>query len=171
MAMVARLRRSVLLAGLLLAAVPWPAPAQQAPMLPPYLRQDLYPQWINDKAEVSWPPNDGCNAAPVEETLPAGTLIDRFGSEGGCFFSPRGESFPARAVPYVCSQMAYTVYRVAKPLPVATCKAAPWFGEPGGATQYQTVEPAFKLRESGSIEVASGDSSGTAKPASPCGSP
>src|SRR5271157_2905199 len=121
MVMMARALRSLLLlVGLLATAWPMPTPAQQAapaatgtaPTLPPYLRQDLYPKWIDDKAQVKWPPNNGCAAAPVSETLAPGTLIDRFGSEGGSFFSPKGESFDARAVPYVCSQMVYTVYRV-----------------------------------------------------------
>ncbi|MEJ0018931.1 MAG: TNT domain-containing protein [Acetobacteraceae bacterium] len=141
---------------------------QAAPTLPPYLRQGLVPNWIDPNAQVKWPPNDGCAATPEPVTLPVGTLIDRFGSEGGHYFSPKGESFAARALPYVCSQMVFTVYRVAKPLPVTTCKTAPWFGEPGGATQYQTAEPAFKLRETGSIEVATGDGAGNDEPASPC---
>ncbi len=169
MAVVRRAVHLLLLAGLLVSTTP--APAQGPSALPPYLRHDLYPQWIDDKAQIKWPPNDGCAAAPVSQTLQVGTLIDRFGSDGGRFFSPRGESFAARALPYVCSQMVYTVYRVAKPLHVATCKVAPWFGEPGGATQYGTDEPAFKLRENGSIEVATGDSAGNDRAASPCGSP
>src|SRR5947209_6811289 len=113
----------LLLLGLLATATP-PAVAQPAPqsaattivaaaaapvVLPPYLRQDLYPKWIDAKAQVSWPPNDGYAAAPVAQTLAAGTMIDRFGSENGRFFSPKGESFKARAVPYVCSQMVYTI--------------------------------------------------------------
>lgn len=166
-----RVLHALLLAGLLAGAWSTTTPAQQAPSLPPYLRQDLYPKWVDDKAQIKWPPNDGCAAAPVSETLGQNTLIDRFGSEGGSFFSPKGESFAARAVPYVCSKMVYTIYRVAKPLHVATCKAAPWFDEPGGATQYQTDEPAFKLRESGSIEVATSDTTGNDKSVSPCGSP
>ena len=161
---------ALLLLGLFTAA--WPAAAQQsAPSLPPYLRQDLYPKWIDAAAQVKWPPNNGCAAVPASETLPVGTLIDRFGSEGGSFFSPKGESFAARAVPYVCSQLAYTIYRVTKPLHVSACKAAPWFDEPGGAMQFQTDQPAYKLREGGMIEVVTSDSSGNGKPVSLCGSP
>ena len=151
-----------------------PAPAAyptEASTWPANLRKDLYPKWIDASAQVRWPPNDGCAAAPASETLAAGTLIDRFGSEGGTFFSPKGESFAARAVPYVCSKMAYTVYRVVKPIPVKACKAAPWFGEPGGAMQFQTSDPAFKLREAGTIEAVTGDANGNGKPAAPCASP
>jgi hypothetical protein len=172
------LRSLLLLAGLLTGAWPIPTSAQStapatnaAPSLPPYLRQDLYPKWIDDKVQIKWPPHNGCAAAPVSETLAPGTLIDRFGSENGTFFSPKGESFDARALPYVCSQMVYTVYRVTKPLHVATCQAAPWFDAPGGATQFETDDPAFKLREGGAIEVVPNDTDGNAKPVSPCGSP
>ncbi len=108
------------------------------------LRWDLVPQWIqwaNNKATISWPPNDGCDGTPVAETLQVGTLIDRFGSEGGTFFSPQGESFGARAVPYVCKQMDYRVYKVIKPLQVKSCNAASWFGYPGGAKQFQSGDP------------------------------
>ena len=173
-----RAARSVLaLLGLLAMGLPAACQAQQAtitavaPTLPPYLRQSLYPKWIDAQAQIKWPPDNGCAATPVSETIAAGTLIDRFGSEGGTFFSPKGESFDARAVPYVCSKMAYTVYRVDKPLHVMDCKAAPWFDEPGGAEQFQTDRPAYKLRESGAIEVVPSDSTGNASAASPCKGP
>jgi hypothetical protein len=172
------IRTALLLPGLLALGLAASCQAQQAattaasaPTLPPYLRQSLYPKWVDASAQIKWPPNNGCAAAAVSETLPAGTLIDRFGSEGGTFFSPRGESFDSRAVPYVCSKMAYTVYRVDKPLHVMDCKAAAWFDEPGGAEQYQTDDPAYKLRQSGAIEVVPGDNSGNAGATTPCKGP
>lgn len=170
-------RSALLLVGLLTLGLTGACQAPQstvtpaAPTLPPYLRQTLYPKWIDAQAQIKWPPNNGCAAAPVSETLAPGTLIDRFGNEDGSFFSPKGEGFDARAVPYVCSKMVYTVYRVDKPLRVMDCKAAPWFDEPGGATQFQTDDPAFKLRESGAIEVVPGDNAGTANTGSPCKGP
>ncbi len=139
---------------------------------PGILRWDLVPkwiQWVDGKANISWPPNDGCAAAPVNETIPVGTELDRFGSEGGTFFSPKGESFRARAVPYVCRQMDYRVYRVLKPLPVKACKAAPWFGEPGGAKQVQTTDPAFKLVAAGVIEAVEYDVGGSGRTSPLCG--
>lgn len=141
---------------------------------PANLSWSLVPKWIswaNDKATISWPPNDGCAAAPVAQTLAPGQLIDRFGSEGGTFFSPKGESFDARAVPYVCRQMDYRVYRVVKPIPVKTCKAAPWFGEPGGAVQEQTAEPAYKLVAEGAIVMVSYEAGGGRDPYPQCGRP
>jgi hypothetical protein len=141
---------------------------------PANLRWALVPKWIswsNDKATISWPPNDGCAATPVKETLDPGRLLDRFGSEGGTFFSPKGESFAFRAVPYVCQQMDYRIYRVVKPIPVKTCKAAPWFGEPGGAEQDQTAEPAYKLVAEGAIVMVSYEPGGGSDPYPQCGRP
>jgi hypothetical protein len=176
-----RLIASVLLALALLgpaqlAPIHQPAQAATPPPAgwPANLRWDLVPKWIQwaaEKATISWPPNDGCAAAPVSETLAVGALIDRFGSEGGTFFSPRGESFASRAVPYVCKAMDYRIYKVAKPLPVKACKAAPWFGEPGGAKQVQSADPAYKLVASGTIEAVSYEVGGGSGPYPQCGRP
>jgi Tuberculosis necrotizing toxin len=111
--------------------------------------QDIVPQWVT----LAWPKDDGCKAAAVSQTLVPGTLIDRFGDESGSYFSPKGESFGKRALPYVCSQTAYTVYRVIRPLHVSSCEAVAWFGEPGGATQYKTDEPVSRLRKEGEIQT------------------
>ncbi len=145
-----------------------------APGFPPTLRWGLTQRWIdwnNGKATPVWPPNHGCAAAPRVETLAPGKTIDRFGDDNGSFFSPRGEAYATRAVPYVCRQMDYTVYRVAKPIAVQTCAAAPWFGEPGGATQYRTAEPAARLVAAGQLEVVSHASGGSTGPAPQCGRP
>jgi hypothetical protein len=141
---------------------------------PANLRWDLVPkwiQWVDAKAQISWPPNDGCASAPVAQSLTAGQMVDRFGSEGGTFFSPKGESYRSRAVPYVCRQMDYRVYRVVKPVAVKSCKAAPWFGEPGGAVQVQTADPAYKLVADGTIEVISYAVGGNGGPTPQCGRP
>jgi hypothetical protein len=147
-----------------------PAPAG----FPPNLRWDLVPkwiQWVGEKAQISWPPDDGCASAPVARSLSAGEMIDRFGSEGGTFFSPKGESYRSRAVPYVCTQMDYRVYEVVKPIAVKSCKAAPWFGEQGGAIQVQTTDPAYKLVADGMIKEVSHAVGGSGGPAPQCGRP
>jgi hypothetical protein len=54
---------------------------------------------------------------------------------------------------------------------VKSCKAAPWFGEPGGAIQVQTTEPAYKLVADGMIEVISHAVGGSGDPAPQCGRP
>jgi Tuberculosis necrotizing toxin len=179
---------TISLFGASLFAVVSCAPTQQQPVattqaeaantppagFPANLRWDLVPKWIqwaDAKAQISWPPNDGCEAAPVARSLPAGELIDRFGSEGGTFFSPKGESYQSRAVPYICRKMDYWVYRVARPLAVKSCKAAPWFNEPGGAIQVQTAGPAYKLVADGTLEVVSHAVGGSGGPDPQCGRP
>jgi hypothetical protein len=145
-------------------------PAGQA--CPANIRADLMPKWLTcteGKATVNWPPNEGFAATPVSSTLPKGALIDRFGSEGGTFFSPEGQNYDARAVPYVCKAMDYRVYRVTKDLNVKMGKAAPWFDQPGGAIQYETGDPAYKLRDGGYLELVRDDIVGSGKPAPQCG--
>jgi hypothetical protein len=169
-----RLLRSLFLA-LALAGGVQAAQAESPPEgFPPNLRYDLVPKWIKwvaDKAQISWPPNDGCAGAPIAQSLTPGQMIDRFGSEFGTFFSPRGERFRSRAVPYVCSQMDYRVYRVVKPIAIKSCKAAPWFDEPGGAVQVQTADPANKLVAAGMIEQVSYAAGGSSGSAPQCGRP
>jgi hypothetical protein len=163
----------VLLVGCTLAPPPVVRTAAPADF-PAKCRWDLVPQWIrwsSPNAAISWPPDDGCATAPDATTLPAGALIDRFGDETGTFFSPRGESFASRAVPYVCEQMDYRVYRVLQPLPVKACKAAPWFNEPGGAVQEQTAEPAAKLVAERRIAMVDHVAGGSSGPFPQCVSP
>ncbi|MBV9251546.1 MAG: TNT domain-containing protein [Acetobacteraceae bacterium] len=118
------------------------------------VRSDLDRQWIDQNGELKWPPADGFAMPPQFVVLPPGVLIDRFGGDGGRFFSPKGAAYATRALPYVCERLPYTVYRVASPLPAWAGKAAPWFDEPGGATQFQTDAPAAALMGDHVIEPA-----------------
>lgn len=169
-----RATRMLAFLGVLVVASVAHAQPSEPPGFPPNLRWDLVPkwiQWVDAKVQISWPPDDGCRFPPTAQTLHVGALIDRFGSEGGTFFSPRGEPYTARAVPYVCRQMDYRVYRVVKPIQVKTCKAAAWFGEPGGAIQFQAAEPAFKLAAAGIIKGVTYAPGGHGDPAPQCGRP
>jgi hypothetical protein len=172
-----RFVRLALLSTLLSACVPAPPVQVQTASVaapegfPADVRWDVVPGWIkwgDIKSIINWPPRDGCADAPELRTLDAGDQIDRFGSEGGNFFSPVGESFNARSVPYVCRNMDYRIYRVVKPFHVKACKAAPWFGAPGGAAQFQTTVPAFKLREVGFIEMVTSKPAGGIGPEPQC---
>ncbi len=132
-----------------------PAPSQPAISTPPpVLRQDVGREWISPNGQVRWPPHEGFAAAPVLLVLPPGTLLDRFGSSSGHFFSPRGARYGARALPYECRSLAYTEYRVARPLPAWGGKAATWFNEPGGAMQFETDASAASLEADGTLEAA-----------------
>lgn len=125
-------------------------PVQQAPgeatasSRPADARPDLAAKWVKN-GDYRWPPNDGFASEGSYLVLPAGVLLDRFGSEHGRFFSPKGAGFGARALPTVCANLTYSVYRVATPLPVKIGGAAPWFDEPGGATQVRTDASAGQL--------------------------
>lgn len=130
-----------------LATAAVPAPAAR----PSNLRADLSTKWFDATGNIVWPPNDGFTGKPVEIILPPGTLLDRYGSEGGRFFSPANASYDGRALPYAQDKMPYTVYRLEAPLKVQAGTAAAWFDEPGGAVQYKTDEPVFRLRASGTL--------------------
>lgn len=121
--------------------------------LPPDVRPGLATSAWSGPCGLKWPPDDGFAGPAVLEQLQAGTLIDRFGSPYGTFFSPVGASYRSRALPYVCESKAYTVYRLDVPLRVQAGKAAPWFNEPGGATQFMTYVTAADLAANGLITV------------------
>src|ERR1051325_636174 len=99
-----------LLLGVAGCAVPSAAP------LPPDMRPNLNAQWVNAAGGIRWPEHDGFAGKPVPVVLPSGMLIDRFGSENGNFFSPKGASFGGRALPYVCAARPYTTYEVLRPV-------------------------------------------------------
>lgn len=172
---------SIIVALALLGAAQFP-PAQAqthqstAPdSFPKTLRWDLVPKWIEwseaQGVRVKWPPNDGCTAAPEVKTLAAGTLIQRFGSESGSIFVPKGTSFRSQSLPYVCTAMDFRVYRVVKPVTVKSCKAAPWFDQPGGAVQLEATKPAYQLVADGMIRRESFEAAGSGTAAPQCGRP
>lgn len=139
MAKLRLLLATILLAGCVSAPPPARAPLP-APLLP-----TLGERWTTPQGGIIWPPAEGFAAAPSPMILPAGLLIDRFGSPYGRFFSPKGADFAARALPYDCSKLAYTTYRVMTPIFVWVGKAAPWFDQAGGATQFETDATAAQL--------------------------
>lgn len=143
--------RRLLFLALLLALLPVAAPAR-ADCTPPQYRTDLAPKWKDGAGNLVWPPNDGAAGTPLPVVLEPGMLLDRYGCEWGNFLSPRGASFSARALPYVCETSPYFTYRVVKPVVVWTSKAAPWFDQKGGATQFQTDASVAALLADGVLE-------------------
>jgi hypothetical protein len=121
--------------------------------LPPNLRSDLARRWFDESGDLRWPPNDGFAARPDPVVLPRGLLVDRFGLETGRFFSPKDAPYAARALPYVCEKLTYSEFRVDIPVVAWTGKAAPWFDEPGGATQFETDASAARLLADHELEV------------------
>lgn len=73
------------------------------------------------------------------ETIPKGTIIDRYGAnDTGKYFSPDGSSYESRALPPFMRDMPYERYEVVKPFEVKSGTVAPWFDEPGMGKQYYT---------------------------------
>jgi hypothetical protein len=134
------------------------APEAPRTALAPPLRPTLAGKWVDAAGGINWPPADGFAGAPIPIVLPAGLLLDRFGSPSGRFFSPKNAGYAARALPYSCDKLAYTTYRVKAPLVVWIGRAAPWFDESGGATQFQTDATAAQLVADATIEPVPGAS-------------
>ncbi len=114
---------------------------------------EILAKWKTTEGKVIWPPNDGAAGTITPVVLSPGMILDRYGCETGNFLSPRGAAFSARALPYVCATAPYFTYRVVRPLLAWTAKAAPWFGQPGGATQFQTDAAVAQLLADGVIET------------------
>lgn len=70
------------------------------------------------------------------EWVPAGTKLDRFGSEYGSFLATQGAPWSERALPPYTLSSPYHTYEVTQPFPSWVGPAAGWFDQPGGATQY-----------------------------------
>jgi RHS repeat-associated protein len=89
--------------------------------------------------DPGWPSNYGfANGKDSTITLTPGTVIDRFGGSSGGFVSPSGTPFGQRALPASSYNKDYHQYVVKQPIDgVRAGPAEPWFGQPGGGTQYQ----------------------------------
>lgn len=90
-----------------------------------------------------YPSNNGFADGFTDFDLVPGQVIDRFGSNGGRFFSPFGAPFTQRALPPSSLNtldraypFGYHVFRVITSFTVRAGTIAPWFGQPGGGLQY-----------------------------------
>ena len=92
-------------------------------------------QWVSREANVT--------------VLQPGTLVDRFGYEGGRFMSPNGTSITGRALAPGTTEKPYSVYEVTNRLVVHAGQAEPWFGEAGMGTQYYLPASVADLVDAG----------------------
>lgn len=82
------------------------------------------------------------------QTIPAGTIIDRYGSQWGKYTSPAGVPYEQRALPYIENPNAYHKYEVLKPIDnVTISEIAPAFEQVGGGIQYELPNNIKKLKE------------------------
>lgn len=86
--------------------------------------------------QTYWPPNRGFQGAPIAEELSVGARIDRYGHDGGTFLSPEGTPDWMRSLAPGTTAKPYNVYEVVNTIEVQSGKAAPWFNQVGGGTQY-----------------------------------
>lgn len=102
--------------------------------------------------EYNWPPNRGALGDSSSVSLAPGTLIDRYGYDGGTFVSPAGIPYSSRALPEVSKSAPYTVFRVMKAIDAQKATVAPWFGEAGMGTQYELSDRVGNLVRDGYLE-------------------
>jgi RHS repeat-associated protein len=96
-----------------------------------------------------YPPNRGFLGQPTRTTLPPGSVIDRYGGPGGSFASPQGTSPWARSLPHGVEKSPLNAYEVIKPIEVDAGRAAPWFNQPGGGTQFDFGRSVQSLIDAG----------------------
>ena len=121
-------------------------------------REGIDPKWFKEDGSPDWPKNDGFGGVPQVTTLQPGERIDRYGGwiddtgfrDKGSFAAPPDTPFEARSMLQSGLKKMRIEYEVTKPIPgVKTGPAAPWFGQPGGGTQYKlpiTIEELIAKR-------------------------
>ncbi|MCE9687211.1 glycohydrolase toxin TNT-related protein [Shewanella sp. AS16] len=102
----------------------------------------------------SWPSHDGFatsfgKALADSVTLAPGTKLDRYGGyfgangefkDTGRYFADEGIEFEKRALPPKSKAFSPHTFEVIESFDVLSGPIAPWFGEPGGGTQYFVPE-------------------------------
>ncbi len=109
-----------------------------------------------------WPPQnefpDGFADPEGREPtrLAPGTVVDSFGpTYSRVVYDPR-TPFAERSLPIDYAASGYRQWRVLKETPVWAGPVAPWFGQPGGGTQYITLQPLIDLVGTEFIEEVEG---------------
>lgn len=84
-------------------------------------------------------------------TLPAGTMVRRYGNEGGNLVHPQGTPFPTTSLAF---EREYDVhgYEVRRPIRVLTGVTRPWGPLPGGAIAYLLPRAIGHHVETGALE-------------------
>ncbi|WP_157658465.1 glycohydrolase toxin TNT-related protein, partial [Burkholderia ubonensis] len=120
------------------------APSRQARKPnPATIAKNKEGQWRDAQGRYAtdpgWPSNDGfVDGKESVITLLPGTLIDRFGRSQGKFTAPTDTPFDNRALRDSVYNGEYHGYEVTVPIEgVRAGPAKPWFGKPGGGTQYR----------------------------------
>jgi len=94
-----------------------------------------------------YPPNDGFLNQSTTIELEPGTILVRFGGEGGNYVAPVGSIPFELSLPYDKIILKPSFYVVTQTLEVKAGVVAPWFYQVGGGIQYLLPEAIEKLRE------------------------
>jgi len=110
--------------------------------------------------DTNWPPADlfpeGFATPEGRDpiSLPAGAILDSFGSTFTRFLYDAGTPFAERSLPAGYADAGYRRWLVSKPTPVWAGPVVPWFGQVGGATQYYALMPLIDLQGAGFVVEA-----------------
>jgi hypothetical protein len=83
--------------------------------------------------------------------LPAGSVVDRFGTPGGNLVYAARTPYENRSLPPEWINSGYHVYRLQRPLRALTGVAVPWFEQPGGGTAYVLPRSVQELLDDGTL--------------------
>jgi Tuberculosis necrotizing toxin len=118
----------------------------------PFSRADFEARYVDEDGNLRYPEgNDGAVVGRrLEFTDVAefrnhyGDVLDRFGDEGGRYFSPDGTPFEARSLPPDSLGKPYLRMRLASELPanwkIEVSEVAPAFGRDGGGLQIRILD-------------------------------
>ena len=120
----------------------------------PVVQQTI--QQTSTALQTYYPPNDGFSGAIERITLEAGTVLQRIGSLYGSYVAPAGTPPETLSLPYDKIGQAATFLQLQQPIEVLAGRAAPWFGQIGGGTQYLLDSPIMQLLKDGVIKIVGG---------------
>jgi hypothetical protein len=136
----------------------------------PYSREQFEARYVQENGDWRYPDNDGAvvghrvEFSDVEEfQRHYGNVLDRFGDDGGKYFSPDGTPFEARALPPDSLGKPYLRMRLTGELPegwrIEVAEVAPAFGRDGGGLQIRVLDAnhqamrMYQLEEQGIVKT------------------
>ncbi|MBO6119576.1 MAG: TNT domain-containing protein [Lachnospiraceae bacterium] len=104
-----------------------------------------------------YPDKDGALGDWETTRLELGTIIDRYGSSDGKYFSPIGTPIEQRSLAPWADISQYHKYEVIEEIDVESSIIAPYFDQPGGGIQYKSNNSAVDLIKQGKLKEVFGD--------------
>ena len=101
---------------------------------------DKVAQKATTALQTYYPPNNGFSGSVQKITIQSGTLLQRTGDMAGRFVAPAGTPPQFLSLPYDKIGQTTKLLQTQQPLQALSGKAAPWFGQIGGGTQYLIID-------------------------------